>query len=101
MDPVDEPPADATPVDAVPLDVAPVDSVPVDVAPADVGLDEVVDVPDPATLAIPDYDSLAASQVVPRLDALDDAELEDVRCYEAGVRGRKTILAKIAQLQAG
>jgi hypothetical protein len=28
-------------------------------------------------------------------------ELELVRVYEAGTRGRKTILNKIAQLQAG
>ena len=75
-------------------------------APAEGARDEAeplvdVVVPDPASLAIPDYDSLAASQVVPRLDALDDDELEAVRCYESGVRGRKTILAKIAQLQAG
>jgi hypothetical protein len=52
------------------------------------------------SLAIPDYDSLAASQVVPRLDALDAHELEAVRQYEHGMRGRKTILSKIAQLQA-
>lgn len=56
---------------------------------------------DAAALAIPDYDSLAASQVVPRLRALDAAELEDVRAYEAAGRGRKTILNRIAQLQAG
>ncbi|HYI61683.1 MAG TPA: hypothetical protein VEW93_07740 [Acidimicrobiales bacterium] len=52
-------------------------------------------------LAIPDYDSLAASQVVPRLRALSEAELEDVRAYEAAGRGRKTILNRIAQLQNG
>jgi hypothetical protein len=56
---------------------------------------------DPAELAIPDYDSLAASQVVPRLRALVPAELEAVRAYEAAGRGRKTILNRIAQLQAG
>lgn len=56
---------------------------------------------DAAALAIPDYDSLAASQVVPRLRALDADELEDVRAYEAAGRGRKTILNRIAQLQAG
>lgn len=55
---------------------------------------------DPATLAIPDYDSLSASQVVPRLDGLTTDELEDVRAYEAGTRSRKTILNKIAQLQS-
>lgn len=57
--------------------------------------------PDAAGLAIPDYDSLAASQVVPRLRALGADELEAVRAYEAAGRGRKTILNRIAQLQAG
>jgi len=56
---------------------------------------------DAAALAIPDYDSLAASQVVPRLRALGADELEAVRAYEAAGRGRKTILNRIAQLQAG
>jgi hypothetical protein len=56
---------------------------------------------DPSDLAIPDYDSLAASQVVPRLRALGADELEAVRAYEATGRGRKTILNRIAQLQAG
>ena len=50
-------------------------------------------------LAIPDYDSLAASQVIPRLEGLSPAELESARTYEATHRGRKTILNKIAQLQ--
>jgi hypothetical protein len=51
-------------------------------------------------LAIADYDSLAASQVIPRLPGLSSAELEDVRSYELGHRGRKTILNRIAQLQS-
>lgn len=51
-------------------------------------------------LAIADYDSLAASQVIPRLPGLSSGELEDVRCYEVGHRSRKTILNRIAQLQA-
>jgi hypothetical protein len=55
---------------------------------------------DVATLAIPDYDSLSASQVVPRLAGLSSEELEAVRDYEAGHRGRKTILNRVAQLQA-
>jgi hypothetical protein len=50
-------------------------------------------------LAIPDYDSLSASQVVNRLAGLSTAELEAVRTYEAGHRGRKTILNKVTQLQ--
>jgi hypothetical protein len=50
-------------------------------------------------LPIPGYDSLSASQVVPRLDALRKRELEAVRVYEAAHRGRRTILNRIAQLQ--
>lgn len=54
---------------------------------------------DATVLAIPDYDSLAASQVVPRLRALEPEELEAVRAYESAGRGRKTILNRITQLQ--
>ena len=54
-----------------------------------------------AALAIPDYDNLSASQVVPRLDGLTADELEAVRRYERKHRHRKTILNQIAQLQAG
>ncbi len=50
-------------------------------------------------LAIPDYDSLSASQVVPRLAGLSREELEAVRTYESEHRGRKTILNRVAQLQ--
>lgn len=52
------------------------------------------------SLAIPDYESLAASQVVPRLESLTGDELEAIRRYEASNRARRTILNKIAQLQA-
>ena len=52
-----------------------------------------------ADLAIPDYDSLSASQVLPRLSALDPDELEAVRLHEAAHRTRKTILSRVAQLQ--
>jgi hypothetical protein len=51
-------------------------------------------------LAIPDYDNLSASQVVPRLDGLTPDELEAVRRYERKHRHRKTILNRVAQLQA-
>jgi hypothetical protein len=50
-------------------------------------------------LAIPAYDSLAASQVVQRLDGLTHDELEAVRRYEVAHRARKTVLGKVAQLQ--
>jgi hypothetical protein len=52
------------------------------------------------SLAIPGYDTLAASQVVPRLDDLSDTELADVQDYERAHRGRMTILSRIAQLRA-
>jgi hypothetical protein len=57
-------------------------------------------VPDVGSLAIPDYDNLSASQVVPRLGGLSHGELDAVRRYEAAERGRKTILNKIAQLRS-
>lgn len=59
--------------------------------------------PGPAAdgLAIPGYDSLSASQVVQRLAGLSAPELEQVETYEAATRGRRTILARIGQLQAG
>jgi len=52
-----------------------------------------------SSLAIPDYESLSASQVVPRLDGLSPIELEAVETYENAHRGRKTILNKISQLR--
>jgi hypothetical protein len=56
--------------------------------------------PDVDTLAIPGYDTLAASQVVRRLDDLADDELAAVQDYERAHRGRMTILSRIAQLRA-
>lgn len=55
--------------------------------------------PSAIDLSIPDYDSLSASQVVPRLSSLTISELAAVRTYEEAHRGRKTILNRIAQLQ--
>ena len=54
---------------------------------------------EPLELAIPEYDALAASQVVPRLAGLSAAELEAVRMYETDHRARRTILARLDQLQ--
>ena len=51
-------------------------------------------------LPIDEYESLAASQVVARLPTLQRDELEAVRTFEAGHRGRRTILGKIDQLLA-
>jgi hypothetical protein len=55
--------------------------------------------PEAATLAIPGYDTLSASQVLPRLEGLSPAQLEAVRAYEAATRGRKTVLTRIEQLR--
>jgi len=54
--------------------------------------------PSAAELPITDYDSLSASQVVPRLEGLSAEERDAVRRYETAHRGRKTILSKLAQL---
>ena len=56
------------------------------------------DAPETSTLAIPGYDTLSASQVVPRLEGLSTAELEAIRAYEQSTRGRKTILTRVDQL---
>jgi hypothetical protein len=55
-------------------------------------------VPSEGDLAIQDYDSLAASQVVPRLATLGAEELRSVQAYEAATRHRQTILNRVAQL---
>lgn len=59
------------------------------------------DLPSAESLAIPGYDTLAASQVVQRLSSLEPDELEAIRRYEVSTRGRRTILHRIAQLSAG
>jgi hypothetical protein len=55
-------------------------------------------VPDVASLAIPGFDALSASQVVQRLDGLSRGELVAVRAYETSSRGRRTILSRVDQL---
>jgi hypothetical protein len=51
-------------------------------------------------LPIPAYDTLAASQVVERLPSLSAAELEAVHQHESATRRRRTVLHRIAQLNA-
>jgi len=51
-----------------------------------------------ADLPIRDYDELSASQVVSRLTGLTPAELQAVRAYEEGSRGRRTVLVAIDRL---
>ena len=54
---------------------------------------------DEASLAIPSYDQLAASQVVARLAGLDAAELAEIEAYEQAHRARRTVLSRISQLR--
>jgi ElaB/YqjD/DUF883 family membrane-anchored ribosome-binding protein len=49
-------------------------------------------------LPLEDYESLAASHVVARLDRLSRDELVQIREFEEAHRGRRTILGKIEQL---
>jgi hypothetical protein len=58
------------------------------------------DEPDDSPLPIPGYDQLAASQVIARLPGLSPGELDRIEGHESAHRHRRTILAKIAQLQA-
>jgi hypothetical protein len=57
------------------------------------------DRPSATSLPISDYESLAAIHVVERLGSLRPDEVEQIRRFEADHRARRTILAKIAQLQ--
>jgi hypothetical protein len=86
------PPARHAPSDAV--------STPNTAAPSELAGDRTTTAaaPTAATLGIPDYDELSASQVVERLDGLPAGELDAVRAYEEAHRARRTILYKIEQL---
>lgn len=57
------------------------------------------DVPEAVDLPIAGYESLPALNVVQRLATLRPGEVEAVRRFEAAHRARRTILAKIDQLQ--
>ncbi|MFN3217514.1 MAG: hypothetical protein ACE367_13550 [Acidimicrobiales bacterium] len=87
--------------DGQPLDTARTAATdqPLDEAPP--ALDEEPPSGEAVELAIPDYDLLAASQVVKRLDGLDPDQLDAIRRHEESGRGRRTILHKITRLQAG
>jgi len=54
--------------------------------------------PPAGDLAIPGFDTLSASQVVPRLEGLSPDELDAIRRYEEAHRARKTVLTRIDQL---
>jgi hypothetical protein len=64
-----------------------------------VATDEAEPAPAAGSLAIPGYDTLSASQVLPRLEGLSGAELDAIRAYEQATRARKTVLTRIEQLR--
>ena len=66
---------------------------------ASVGTPNAERIPGTDQLPIAGYESLAALHVVQRLAGLRPDELEAVRAFEQDHRGRRTILAKIDQLQ--
>jgi hypothetical protein len=59
---------------------------------------EPVDVPHVPS-GIPGYSDLSASQIIPLLRALTDAERDEVRQYEQATRRRKTIMSALAPPQ--
>jgi hypothetical protein len=87
-EPPPAPPAPPAPVATPPAPPAPPPPPPVVESAAPVG-----------ELAIADYESLSASQVLPRLAGLSADDLEAVRRYEETHRGRRTVLGRIATLQ--
>ena len=52
-------------------------------------------------LALPDYDTLPAIDIVAKLDTLDDAARDAIERYESANRQRRTVLGKLAQLAEG
>lgn len=93
----DEPPDDKEPRASSSGAVEPVSA---EVEPTVAPVVEAVADPETATLPIPGYDTLSASQVVQRLPGLSAAELDAIRSYEAARRARKIVLLKVAQLRA-
>lgn len=73
--------------EAAGVDVTPADEAPVEVS-----------VPSENDLAVAGYDSLAASQVVPRLATLTRADLALIHAYEQAHRNRQTIMHRVRQL---
>ena len=94
-EPVPQPDSqDGTPVGEVDHDLVPAEPV----EPAEPSA-EPAEPPAADTLPISDYESLAAIHVVERLRSMSPDEIELIRRFEVAHRSRRTILAKIDQLQ--
>ena len=81
----------------------PVHEEPIHASPAELAVAAVAtsgpETPAAADLPISGYESLPALNVVERLGTLRGDEVELIRRFEAANRARRTILAKIAQIQ--
>ena len=62
--------------------------------------DAQVDAPDVETLALADYDHLSSAQIIGKLEGLDGGERRQIERYERAGRHRRTVLGKLAQLEA-
>lgn len=49
-------------------------------------------------LALPDYDTQPAIDIVAKLETLNDADRDAIERYESANRQRRTVLGKLAQL---
>lgn len=58
------------------------------------------DLPVASDLALPDYDTLPAIDIVAKLDTLGTDEREAIERYESAHRQRRTVLGKLARLGA-
>ncbi|WP_420450295.1 hypothetical protein [Ilumatobacter sp.] len=59
-----------------------------------------LDAIDPSSLALPDYDSLPAIDIVAKLATLSADDRARIEAYESTHRRRRTVLGKLAQLAA-
>lgn len=100
----DEPPMASTDEDRVGAQTEPVAPDPAAANVVDTSSDqvdyvtEVAEVPAEGDLAVSGYDSLAASQVVPRLATLAKFDLARILSYEQAHRNRQTIIHRVRQL---
>ena len=56
--------------------------------------------PRTGSLAIEGYDTLAASQIIARMEGLSTADLSAIKAHESSNRDRRTVLGRISQLLA-
>ncbi|MFT6392684.1 MAG: hypothetical protein ACJA14_002211 [Ilumatobacter sp.] len=68
-------------------------------APASIVSPVEVNAGNPEDLALPDYDTLPAIDIVAKLETLSASERSAIASYESSNRQRRTVLGKLAQLE--